>query len=91
MCTFWVWICVLYCSLMLTDPFMCLQTSVWLFPEGTRGHAAEIDLLPFKKGAFYMAVQAGVPVVPIVVANYNTLYDSKTKRFNAGTIKIKGN
>ncbi|CDH57794.1 1-acylglycerol-3-phosphate acyltransferase [Lichtheimia corymbifera JMRC:FSU:9682] len=65
------------------------KTSVWLFPEGTRGHAAEIDLLPFKKGAFYMAVQARVPIVPIVVANYNTFYDSKTKRFNAGTIKIK--
>lgn len=37
-----------------------------------------------------MAVQARVPVVPIVVANYNTFYDSKTKRFNAGTVKIKG-
>lgn len=37
-----------------------------------------------------MAVQARVPIVPIVVANYNTFYDSKTKRFNAGTIKIKG-
>ncbi|KAI7860442.1 hypothetical protein BDC45DRAFT_552686 [Circinella umbellata] len=65
------------------------KISVWLFPEGTRGHASELDLLPFKKGAFYMAVQAGVPIVPIVVQNYYHLYDSKAKRFNSGKIRIK--
>ncbi|KAG2218843.1 hypothetical protein INT45_007610 [Circinella minor] len=65
------------------------KTSVWLFPEGTRGFADKLDLLPFKKGAFYMAVQARVPIVPIVIANYNHLYDSKAKRFNPGNVKIK--
>ncbi|KAI9491906.1 hypothetical protein BDB00DRAFT_831130 [Zychaea mexicana] len=65
------------------------QTSVWLFPEGTRGYASKLDLLPFKKGAFYMAVQARVPVVPIVIANYNHLYDFTVKRFDPGTVKIK--
>ncbi|KAI9495413.1 hypothetical protein BDB00DRAFT_760191 [Zychaea mexicana] len=63
--------------------------SVWLFPEGTRGHASKIDLLPFKKGAFYMAVQAGVPIVPIVVENYYHLYDSKSKRFNSGKVRVR--
>jgi lysophosphatidate acyltransferase len=66
------------------------QTSVWIFPEGTRGHPREINMLPFKKGAFHMAVQAGVPIVPIVIANYNHLYDSKAKRFNSGVVPIKG-
>ncbi|KAI9254503.1 hypothetical protein BDA99DRAFT_562608 [Phascolomyces articulosus] len=65
------------------------KTSVWLFPEGTRGFADKLDLLPFKKGAFYMAVQARVPIVPIVIANYNHLYDAKAKRFNPGNVKIK--
>jgi len=65
------------------------QTSVWIFPEGTRGHPQEIDMLPFKKGAFHMAVQAGVPIVPIVIANYNHLYDSKAKRFIPGEIPIR--
>lgn len=37
-----------------------------------------------------MAVQAHVPVVPIVVSNYNHLYDSKAKRFLSGNVKIKG-
>jgi lysophosphatidate acyltransferase len=66
------------------------QTSVWIFPEGTRGHPHEIDMLPFKKGAFHMAVQAGVPIVPIVIANYNHLYDSKAKRFIPGVVPIRG-
>ncbi|CAO3640662.1 unnamed protein product [Cunninghamella blakesleeana] len=65
------------------------KTSVWLFPEGTRGRSSEIDLLPFKKGAFYMAVQAGVPVVPIVFANYQNVYSSKGKKFVPGNVKIK--
>ncbi|KAI9313688.1 hypothetical protein BX666DRAFT_2029875 [Dichotomocladium elegans] len=65
------------------------KTNVWLFPEGTRGHPSKIDLLPFKKGAFYMGVQARVPIVPIVIANYNNLYDSKAKRFLPGVVRVK--
>lgn len=65
------------------------RTSIWIYPEGTRSHSAELDLLPFKKGAFYMAVQAKAPIVPIVVQNYHHLYDQKSKTFKHGDIKIK--
>ncbi|KAI9259091.1 hypothetical protein BY458DRAFT_460308 [Sporodiniella umbellata] len=65
------------------------KTSIWIFPEGTRQNTPDRDLLPFKKGAFYMAAQANVPVIPIVVQNYNHLYDKKCKRFGHGEIKIK--
>ncbi|KAI9497706.1 hypothetical protein BDB00DRAFT_803699 [Zychaea mexicana] len=65
------------------------QTSVWIFPEGTRQRSGVVDLLPFKKGAFYMAVQAKVPIVPVVMEKYDYLYDSKAKRFNPGTVRIK--
>ncbi|MFC0309754.1 1-acylglycerol-3-phosphate O-acyltransferase [Gallibacterium trehalosifermentans] len=38
--------------------------SIWMFPEGTRSRGR--GLLPFKTGAFYAAIEAGVPVVPVV-------------------------
>ena len=41
--------------------------SVVLAPEGTR--TVSPNLAPFKKGAFHMAMQAGVPIVPIVIRN----------------------
>ncbi|CRK41673.1 hypothetical protein BN1708_016888 [Verticillium longisporum] len=47
------------------------RQSVYMFPEGTRSYAKDPTLLPFKKGAFHLAVQAGVPIVPCVVANYS--------------------
>jgi 1-acyl-sn-glycerol-3-phosphate acyltransferase len=43
-------------------------TSIWIFPEGTRNQAEQ--LLPFKKGAFHMAIDAGVPIVQVCVSRY---------------------
>lgn len=40
--------------------------SVMLFPEGTR--SKDGSLLPFKDGAFDLAIAAGVPVLPIAVS-----------------------
>jgi lysophosphatidate acyltransferase len=34
------------------------QMGVFLFPEGTRSHSKAPNLLPFKKGAFHMALHA---------------------------------
>ncbi|MDQ1307027.1 MAG: putative phosphoserine phosphatase / 1-acylglycerol-3-phosphate O-acyltransferase [Actinomycetota bacterium] len=45
--------------------------SIAISPEGTRSVTERI--LPFKKGAFHMAMQAGVPIVPIVVRNAGEL------------------
>lgn len=41
------------------------RTSVMIFPEGTRSTGSE--MLPFKDGAFRLAIDAGVPILPIAV------------------------
>ncbi|KAL4864473.1 hypothetical protein BDV12DRAFT_176150 [Aspergillus spectabilis] len=65
------------------------RQSVFIFPEGTRSYSDKPELLPFKKGAFHLAVQAGVPLVPVVVENYSHMLAPKKYRFNAGSIKIR--
>ncbi|AEO57441.1 hypothetical protein MYCTH_2303614 [Thermothelomyces thermophilus ATCC 42464] len=65
------------------------RQSVYIFPEGTRSYAKEPMLLPFKKGAFHLAVQAQVPIVPVVVANYSHVLWIKGLVFNAGKIPCK--
>lgn len=63
--------------------------SLFIFPEGTRSRFNAPGLLPFKNGAFYFAVEAQVPIVPIVVANYSEIFNYRKKKFGKGTIKVK--
>lgn len=63
--------------------------SVFVFPEGTRSNTPEHSLLPFKKGAFHLAIETQAPIIPIVVENYNRLFDGKT-RLDGGVIRIRG-
>ena len=66
------------------------RQSVYMFPEGTRSYSKEPKLLPFKKGAFHLAVQAGVPIVPVVVANYSDVLFVQGYQFKSGTVLCKG-
>ena len=50
------------------------QVSLYIFPEGTRGHTDE--LAPFKKGSFKMAEKSGVPIVPIGIANSDMVFEN---------------
>uniref|UniRef100_A0A1I7Z2L5 1-acyl-sn-glycerol-3-phosphate acyltransferase n=1 Tax=Steinernema glaseri TaxID=37863 RepID=A0A1I7Z2L5_9BILA len=55
---------------------------VWVFPEGTRNR--EKGMLPFKKGAFNLAVQGQFPIVPVVISDYTPFYSKGDKYFKPG-------
>lgn len=60
--------------------------SFGVFVEGTRAKPGE--LLPFKKGAFYMAKQSNVPVVPVAIKNSDVLMGKGTGEARGGTIEM---
>lgn len=62
---------------------------LFMFPEGTRSYSSKPTLLPFKKGAFHLAVQAQIPIIPLVVSNTSNLYSMRLFNFNTGEINIK--
>ena len=55
-------------------------------PEGTRAKPGE--MLSFKKGAFHMAAQAGVPIAPIALKNTDKLMGKGTGEAWPGTIEM---
>lgn len=65
------------------------QQSVWIFPEGTRSNFTGPDMLPFKKGCFHLAIQAGVDIVPVVVANYSDMFNWRARRCEAGVCRVR--
>ena len=68
-----------------TETLKHKDTSIWVFAEGTRNLGK--GLLPFKKGAFHMAIAAGVPIIPVCVSTYvNHLH---LNRWNSGEIIIR--
>ena len=55
-------------------------------PEGTRAKPGQ--MLPFKKGAFHLAVQTGVPIVPIALKNADMLMGRGLAEAWPGTIDM---
>ncbi len=68
-----------------TEALKCKNTSIWVFPEGTRSNGNL--LLPFKKGAFHMAQQAGAPIVPICASTYPKHIN--LNRWHAGKVVVR--
>jgi putative phosphoserine phosphatase / 1-acylglycerol-3-phosphate O-acyltransferase len=61
-------------------------TSLALAPEGTRSPTPRPG--KFKKGAFHMAMQAGVPMVPIVLENVGELMWRHDRAIRPGTVRV---
>lgn len=68
-----------------TETLRNRDTSIWVFPEGTRNQGER--LLPFKRGAFQMAINAGVPIIPVCVSNY--VRQLRLNRWNSGRVLIR--
>ena len=68
-----------------TDTLQHKDMSLWVFAEGTRGHGK--GLQPFKKGAFLMAINAGVPIIPICSNNY--VRGMNLNRWHSGNVIIR--
>ena len=60
--------------------------SLIVFPEGTRSTNGE--LLPFKKGAFRIAIDTGLPIVPVVIEGTETINRPGSKIFRPGTARV---
>jgi len=60
--------------------------SVLIYPEGTR--TPNGSLLPFKKGAFMMAVQTGIPILPVTSNGAFKVLPKKTVWFRSGHITV---
>jgi 1-acyl-sn-glycerol-3-phosphate acyltransferase len=63
------------------------RVSVLIFPEGTRSPTDE--MLPFKDGAFRLAVETGVPILPIAVAGTRHCMAKSSFKFRRARAKAR--
>lgn len=63
------------------------RVSVMIFPEGTRSKTAE--LLPFKDGAFRLAIEAGVPILPLALSGTGTALPKHGWRFGRSAAHLR--
>jgi len=60
--------------------------NMMVFPEGTRSRDGR--LLAFKKGPFYLAMDSGVPVVPVTILGSETLMPKGSILIYPGTVRL---
>jgi lysophosphatidate acyltransferase len=62
------------------------NVKLWVFPEGELNNTGAIH--QFKKGGFNAAIQAQVPIVPVVFSSYKHFLDIEKHIFDKGEVII---
>ncbi len=75
-------------SMEVLAAYLAQGDSIFLFPEGTRNKTRDQVLIPFKDGAFRLAIELQVPVLPMVYINTQTVMPNKPLIMRPGTIHI---
>jgi 1-acyl-sn-glycerol-3-phosphate acyltransferase len=63
------------------------KIAVWFMPEGHRNRTSV--LLPFKTGAFRLAIASGSPIVPIVAGPMTAICDTERHRARPGVLRMR--
>ena len=73
-------------SMREAEEVMARGLNMTVFPEGTRSRDGR--LLPFKKGPFYLAMDSGIPVVPITILGSESLMPKGSMLIHSGTVRL---
>ncbi|KAL7671283.1 hypothetical protein ACOME3_006184 [Neoechinorhynchus agilis] len=60
---------------------------IWIFPEGSRN--VDGGMMSFKIGAFRLAVEADVPIIPVVISNLNGIFNYNEKYWVPGELEVR--
>lgn len=60
---------------------------IMIFPEGTR--SPDGALLPFKKGAFFLAADTGAPIVPVIIKGTKSMMRKGSLGIAPGTATVR--
>lgn len=75
-------------SMQLLNNYLANGDSIFLFPEGTRNKFGKDVLLPFKDGAFRLAIDLQVPVLPQVYTGTDYVMPYKPMLLRPGRINV---
>lgn len=69
------------------DVIRTRNISLLIFPEGGRSHDGVLK--PFKDGASYIAIKAGVPVVPLAISGTREVLAMHSATFHRGSVTLR--
>ena len=73
-------------SMRQAEEVMGRGLNMTVFPEGTRSRDGR--MLPFKKGPFYLAMDSGVPIVPVTILGSDSLMPKGSPLIHSGTVHL---